>query len=310
MSQKSTRYFITYNHGQNPEEIAEARKYILRIYESWKKKSKLCACCFEKGRKSGRVHAHMYVRFRNGRSWSAIKKEIAGADIQLAKGSDEQIMQYLEKGGDCFENGHRAEQGRRRDLERLVNDIRGGKKGVEEILLEDAFAYHVFGRTLEKIENVVKRSCRRTTHTAGKWLYGETGVGKSRYAFAEYERANCYVKCLEPGDVRWWDGYRGERTVILDEYRGEFSFAFLLKLMDRHPLYVPRRNKEPVPFTSKRVIITSCYHPHYIYKDETKKTMEQLKRRCEIIKLFGVPSSLIAVDYRPIYRDKPRFTIF
>lgn len=48
-----------------------------------------------------------------------------------------------------------------------------------------------------------------------KFFFGPTRLGKSRRAWHE-AGVDAYIKC---GDSKWWDGYKGEDCVIIDELR-------------------------------------------------------------------------------------------
>ena len=68
-----------------------------------------------------------------------------------------------------------------------------------------------------------------------------------------------------PNDGGWWDGYTGQETVIINEFRGGIAYSELLDLLDKYPKTVRRRCREPVPFLAKRVIITSVLQPKEVY---------------------------------------------
>jgi len=38
--------------------------------------------------------------------------------------------------------------------------------------------------------------------------------------------------------TKWWDGYKGQRNVIIDEFDGQIGIVHLLKWMDRYPQLV------------------------------------------------------------------------
>merc|ERR1712013_113778 len=225
---------------------------------------------------------------------------------QKGKGTDNQAATYCKKDGKFEEFGDKCNQGERTDLRLLVEDISSGKKSCEEIIINAPMSYHVYGRTLEKAEDLYKRTVQRDFSTTGEWVYGGTGTGKSSYAFRERSTGQIYKKCLGEGDLKWWDGYNGHRTIVLDEFRGELEFSFLLSLMDWVPLNLPRRCREPIPCLARNVIITSCYHPAYIYKKETQKTMKQLYRRCSItiMHIWEGASCLVAENYVAINTSK------
>ena len=297
---KYTCYFITNNHGQSEEELTEARRFMDSRFIQFKEESKYIIWCQEIGRKNGRHHEHLYVRFKSARSFKAIQKLFPNSNVDRARGNDVHNQNYLKKGGTFWESGAVSSQGRRTDLERIRSDIMDGRT-VTSILREEPYIYHVFGRTIEALRDVYNRNVHRSERTLGVWYYGGTGTGKSQAAYMGYSADTHYVKTLEDGDKKWWDGYCGQDCVIFDEFRGEYEMSFMLRLTDRYPLNVARRGRESRPFNSKKVIVTSCYHPHHIYKDETNKTMKQLYRRFEIIKMnwWHGESSLFIENINP-----------
>lgn len=174
-------------------------------------------------------------------------------------------------------------QGKRVDLDAVKEEILNGKK-VDDICIERPILFHQYGRTLERIEEIVNRKKFRDWMTEGEWLYGDTGVGKSKRAFKNYNPDTHYV--LNINDGGFWNGYTGQEVVIIQEFRGQICYGELLDLIDRYPKTVKVKGKAPVPFLAKKVIITSPVHPIEVYHNLAEKdSLEQLKRRVNIIEL-------------------------
>lgn len=232
---------------------------------------------------TGTPHLQGYIYFEEKKSMTAIHKLKGWSRVALkeAKGNGDQNKAYCSKEGDVFEKGEPINQGKRADLDDVYQQIREGKQ-LDEIIDANPEAYLKAGKVMEKLEDIHLRKKLRTTMTEGEWIYGPTGVGKSEYAFQAPGS-----KYIWPDDKGWWDGYRQQEVVIIDEYRGQLTYYELLKMVDIHPNYfVKRRNREPMPFVSKKVIVTSALPPWEIYKNLHKNdSLKQLYRRFKIYKV-------------------------
>lgn len=215
----------------------------------------------------------------------AMKKYIGEkVHLEIIKGTLKQNKKYCTKENNYTEFGKLPNQGERKDLMELKDDIINGDITVEEILIEDPIKYHQYGRTLEKLEDITLRTKYRTEMTEGIWLHGATGTGKSHEAFKNFDPETHYVL---PNDNGWWDGYKGQEIVIINDFRGEITYNQLLQLVDKYPMSVKRRNREPMPFVSKKVIITSSLSPDKIYHNRMDEdNIEQLNRRFNIKELL------------------------
>lgn len=84
-------------------------------------------------------------------------------------------------------------------------------------------------------------------------LWGDAGAGKSTDA-REFDSDRFH----KPRN-RWWDGYFGQRTVIIDDFYGWLPIDELLRMVDRAPYRVEFKGGS-VEFLSKWLIITSNHH--------------------------------------------------
>ena len=226
----------------------------------------------------GTPHIQGYVEFENSKRLTTLKKINPRIHWEPRKGTQEQAIEYCKKDNRWEEYGKKKEQGQRKDLDAIKDDILKGKK-VDELAIENPEIVHQYGRTLDRIEDIALRKQFRTEMTQGVWLWGETAVGKSHIAFDGYNPETHY---LWANDGKWWDGYRGQEIVIMNDFRGEIAYNELLQLIDKWPYKVPRRGREPMPFVSKKVIITSSLPPEKIYKSKGEDKLEQLLRRLTV----------------------------
>lgn len=227
----------------------------------------------------GTPHLQGYAEFTYNVKFSTLKNLCSRVHWEKRKGSALQAAHYCMKDGKYEEKGELSQQGKRTDIDKVRNEILEGKK-VDMIVLENPEFYHQYGRTLSKIEDLAMRQKFRTEMTKGVWYWGSTGVGKSHIAFQNFHPSTHYVL---PNDKGWWDAYTQQDTVIINDFRGEIKYNELLQLVDKWPYSVKRRGREPMPFTSKLVIITSSLPPCDIYKNRLEEdSLEQLLRRFEV----------------------------
>jgi len=274
---KSRKFFITINYAEGgtwDENEWELLKSTVSAGEYG-------ICAKEVGDKNGIHHLHGYVRYTNPRSWKKIKKLFPRANIQAAKGSDfDQV--YLQKEGEYFEHGKPSEttQGQRTDLIEVKDKIMEGAS-VDDLTVENPMLFHQYGRTLDRLESIALRKRFRTEMTKGLWITGPSGSGKSHQAFEGFSPETHYVKNL---NEEWWDGYKGQQTVILNEFRGQITFSELLDLVDKWPKQVKWRGRESVPFLAKLVIVTSVRTPKECYHSlQGKEPWEQFDRRFSVV---------------------------
>ena len=236
-----------------------------------------------------RTHHQGFVVFKNQLSTSTkglnkIGSMVGGnAHVEPMRGSLQSNETYCSKQSELVEFGTRPAQGDRSDLKAVVDRIASGETTADQICIDDPVYYHMYGRTLSKAEDIAARKRYRTEMTEGVWYWGPSGVGKSHKAFENFDPETCYVKCLTD---EWWDGYTGQETVILNEFRGNIPYSELLALVDKWPHTVKRRNREPMPFVSRFVVVTSSMCPADCYHNIAETdSLSQLYRRFKIIQL-------------------------
>nr|WAE42552.1 MAG: replication associated protein [Cressdnaviricota sp.] len=108
-------------------------------------------------------------------------------------------------------------------------------------------------------------------------FWGPTGTGKSRRAWDE-AGVDAYPK--DPC-TKWWCGYRGHQTVVIDEFRGLIGISHLLRWFDRYPVSVELKGSS-TPFKATRIFITSNIDPAGWFPDLDPLTYAALSRRLKV----------------------------
>lgn len=285
-----TRAFVITNYAMNTAEV----------YEKMKKEIRFIAWGDETCPDTGRLHhqCFMYLwkqKSTGNRALNSIGKWFAdetrtAAHVKPMRGNFRQNEAYCSKEGHYHKLGEEPAQGTRGDIVENKDMIMDGSLTPDDLAVADPGHYHMYGRTYEKLHVIALRKKFRTWQTEGIWYWGGTGVGKSHKAFANFHPDTHYVKDL---NTQWWDGYKGQETVILNEFRGQLKFSFLLDLMDKWPCYVSVRNVESVPFLAKKIIVTSSQRPEVVYGNVTNDSMSQLHRRCSVREVIRYNANLL-----------------
>lgn len=229
-----------------------------------------------------RAHYQVFIWFESKRSQAAIRKLLKPRHVEAKyyNATEADGRKYCSKDQIVYEDGYPPKQGERTDLKALAEKIQNGAR-LDEIIQSNPYAYHVYGRTLTKIEDICNRKIKRTWMTAGIWIHGPTGTGKSHTA---NELAKQYASVYKwKDDKGWWDDYNGQEVVILEDFRGGIPYNQLLQIIDKWEYSVSRRGRPPAPFLAKLVIITSALSPSACYYNLAHGDgIDQLLRRIDI----------------------------
>lgn len=210
-----------------------------------------------------RDHWQGYCQFKTKKRLTWIKANIsATAHWAAARGSDVDNYNYCTKDGNLvLEHGTRKQvsrQGKRNDLLAVKAAIDNGNTELEcfEQFFETSCKhYRAFGRYRALKQGKIHRG-EPTIHV---YYSAESGTGKTRLATYNFPNAFWHM-----GDNMWWDGYNGERVVVFDEFRSQYKYSALLRLLDRTPLTVETKGGT-VPMRADTFVFTTNIHPDVWY---------------------------------------------
>lgn len=186
-----------------------------------------------------------------------MKKLSPRAHWEIANGTAEQNITYCSKqdktpftkGVPPMSQKEKGEMNKRRYEEAFV----AAQEGRIEDIPKDMLTRHY--NTYLKIQRDYQPKPPNLEDTCGIWIHGQPGVGKSHEVNEKYPGA--YQKNLN----KWWDGYRGEEVVWLDEVSPEHAawiVPFLKKWADKFPFPAESKGSQ-LQIRPKKVIVTSNY---------------------------------------------------
>ena len=303
MTQRTREYVFTLNNY-----LPADREYLGRALE-W--------CTFfcyqpELAPSTRTRHLQGYFCLTTPRTLRGVKQTVFGTErmravhLEAAKGSKDQCKAYCSKEesrdseagfgytelGDFEAVPERRGQGARNDIHSAARAIADGAE-ISAIAQDFPDTFVKYHRGFTALQSALHAK-PRVREPGGVfepprvyWFHGSTGTGKSHAVYEAVGDADLYVK--PPGNS-WFDGYRGQSTILLDDYRSSwFPFSYLLRLLDRYPLQVEVKGGY-VQFRASVIYITCPKSPDVLYADlevRSEGSLAQLLRRITEVRRFG-----------------------
>jgi hypothetical protein len=186
-----------------------------------------------------------------------------------------------------WESGTRQCQGNRKGegskLDAIQKMILEGKSAEEIADVE----FTCWARNHRSIDRYIKMKAPKRdeeTETDVICYWGDTRTGKSRAARAETKAAGLTLY-NKPGGM-YWDGYKGEDVVLVDDFRGNCTIEEFLTATDRYHVQVPFKGGFH-NLTAKKMIYTSNLHPKEWWPKANERSLAAIMARFSMVKHFG-----------------------
>ncbi len=229
---------------------------------------------------NGTEHLQGYVELKNSSPIATLKAILPRAHWEIRRGSQQQAMDYASKedtriGGPwTFGILTVNAQGTRNDLLALKQALDEGtsmKQIAQDhfVTMNKAHKWAYLYRSLTMGE--------RDWITRVYILIGPSGCGKT--TFCKRNCKDAYWKLQHSGNNEWWDGYDGQRDVVLDEFYGWIKWNTLLRLIDASPLRVEIKGGS-TQFLARRLFITSnrdidAWYPNIVDKSALERRIRE-----------------------------------
>lgn len=244
---------------------------------------------------SGTLHLQGYVEFKKQLRFNVVKHQLRRAHIEVMRGTPLQASDYCKKENNYFEVGRLCENynGARltsKDREKggyvkadryqaVISLSKEGRLGQIESEYPSYFFNH-YG-TIKRIYQDYQKRPADANQVTGIWIYGVSGIGKSRRARTMFPNDPLYDKPCN----KWWDSYQGEPIVLIDDFDKSHHVLrhHLNRWADRYAF--PAESKGSTSqIRPEKIIITSNWSPEEIWPEHSESST--IRRRFEVIHLL------------------------
>jgi hypothetical protein len=182
-----------------------------------------------------KLHYQGFIQlFKQSRFKKVIKLLGGSVSVRVALGTIEQNKEYCKKEGNYKELGYFVRKGQR--LQGIVENFEAGNT-IQDIFMNDEKKYLKFHAGIDKIYSSMEHSTysgvKRTMRNFIIW--GDSGLGKTTSIHNKHGLENCYVLGNPNGDNKCWNGYTGQKVLILDEFYSWIMLSEMLRLLDGLP---------------------------------------------------------------------------
>lgn len=250
----------------------------------------------EENHESGEPHRHVYLNLSNQiRTRDSRYFDIRGyhGNYQGCRGVSA-VIRYCTKESDYTANFDISKYtSKPPNREEIGRELLEGKK-VSELVIKYPkllFGYKRLCDDIAKFRSDIGMR-REITNVRGTWIYGPPGIGKSRKARTEFPKP-IFIKQQN----KWWDGYSGEESVLIDDFdkMGSGLSHYLKIWADRYECYGEVKGST-VYLNHLHIIITSNYSIEEIWSDDLV-LCEAIRRRFKVIYMSSLHEELGVITY-------------
>ena len=221
---------------------------------------------------SGTPHLQGYaVLFKRSRA-NKVQEILGGrAFMEKRKGTHDQAVAYCKKDGDFVEKGE-FNPGKRTDLSVAVETLK--EHGIKAVAENHPEQFVKYSRGFRDLALALGESYDHT-QTRGIWIHGPPGSGKSHAARGF--SSDLYLKAQN----KWFDGYNGERVILLDDLDTNVLGHYLKIWADKYSCTGETKGGT-VHLRHTLFIITSNYCPDHFWPDDSMM-VQAIERRFRLI---------------------------
>lgn len=280
MQDRSRRFVVVVNNLQDPQAGMDT------LQTHYGQNLTYAIVAREGGAAGTTPHLHMYVVLRDRARYTTVRAQMAamfpGAHTETAYANSARNRKYSMKEGDWVEYGTPPEDTEAENLANWRSEYKD--KHEEAIALARAGRFDEinpamrlrFHRSLSDIAIKVPMTSDALDHQAGIWVWGPKGTRKTSVVYAATNDTH-----YEKSQDEWWDGYRNEGVVVIDELdkRKAKLLVGKLKVWAGHTKFKAEyKGGSHGDIRPRCLIITANFSPEEVFTDRTVDLDPILKR--------------------------------
>lgn len=218
-------------------------------------------------------HFQGFIIWKVKKTLSGCKKIDGEAHWEATKGSIEQNIKYCNKEGKATYSGSLdgCGQGSRSDLLEVSRMLKAGNN-IGKVVDQQTSTFIKYSNGIIKAKYYIdKEKAKEWREVTTEVYWGETGTGKTKKALLDKDT---YILNAPSNGIVWFDGYDGEKTLVLDDFYGWIKQHELLRICDGHPYHCQIKGAYTWAKWTK-VIITSNKEASEWYKDGLSDAMKR-----------------------------------
>lgn len=233
--------------------------------------------------KSGTPHLQGYLEMEKPVRFSWFKgSALEGGHFEPRRGTRDQARDYCLKEvthiEGPWEHGKWCSggQGKRNDLQSVVDRIKE-KVCLDDVASEFPLEWVKYHKGFVDLQARVAPEAKRDPNIDPTviFIHGKSGCGKSRKAL---EIAGPEAHYQDNG--KWWDGYRGQEWVILDDFAGStMAYKDFKRIIDRYAYRVETKGGSRELVTTKFIITSTKMPDEWWNNERVNVDLTEINRR-------------------------------
>ncbi len=242
------------------------------IYEKNLEKIRYLIVQKESGLENNKSHWQGYTQLFNSTRLTGVKTLFGDDTLHLEgrKGTSYQAKKYCMKENTRIEKyiefGKHTTQGKRTEIDDCIQMLTDGASWCD-IIDEHPGTFVRYNKGLEKVKFILdKPKGMRKIQTKVYW--GKSRTGKTYRVFDKHPDV------YRVQYSKWFCGYEGQDTILLDDFYGQIPYSEMLHLLDGYRLMLQTKGGQCYAGWTK-VYITSNKHPSEWYNTDDEALMNR-----------------------------------